>query len=274
MRGRVLIVLLLAGLVAGCQESGFDEAKETARPLKVQDTLAPLAGTKLPGQAERPMTLTADALGDALAIGVEPIRAALPEGRLPRYLRSQAAGVEVVAPITPLDLAAVEAADPDLILGDADTQERLYGDLTGIAPTVMTDGGGRAWKLSLRLHGEALGRTNDAEALLVDWDGRAAEFQKASGGAGTRVAVARVGGDRTETAGEESFAGTVLADAGLGAPAPIDSADVVLVSVEPGGEERARRLGGRQIRVDPAVWWSNGGILAARAALADLERSL
>ena len=38
---------------------------------------------------------------------------------------------------------------------------------------------GDDWKLNLRLHGEALGRTNDAEKLLIDWDNRAARVRKA-----------------------------------------------------------------------------------------------
>ena len=84
--------------LAGCQESGFDESRETQRPLKVQDAMNPLVGTKVPGVAERPMTLTADTLGDTLALGVKPVRAALPGGQLPDYLRSAARGVEVVKP--------------------------------------------------------------------------------------------------------------------------------------------------------------------------------
>ena len=118
MRGRVLTALAVAAALAGCQESGFDESKETQRPLKVQHALDPLTGTKVPGLAERPMTLGADTLGDTLALGVRPVRAALPGSRRPDYLRSAARGIEVIAPLTELDLAATEAADPDLILGD------------------------------------------------------------------------------------------------------------------------------------------------------------
>ena len=40
---------------------------------------------------------------------------------------------------------------------------------------------GDDWKLNLRLHGEALGRTNDAEALLVDWDNRVARVKRKIG---------------------------------------------------------------------------------------------
>jgi iron complex transport system substrate-binding protein len=78
--------------------------------------------------------------------------------------------VSLIRPVTAPDLPAVEAVHPDLILGSADRQEKLYDDLSRIAPTVMTDGGGGQWKLNLRLVGEALGRTNDAEGLLTAYD--------------------------------------------------------------------------------------------------------
>ena len=90
MRVRILIALALVGALAGCQESGFDESKETQRPLKVQDAMNPLTGTKVPGQAERPATLTVDALDDTLALGLRPIRAAVPGLKLPAYLRGRA----------------------------------------------------------------------------------------------------------------------------------------------------------------------------------------
>ena len=77
------------------------------------------------------MTLTADSLGDTLALDVEPVRAALPGGRLPEYLREEAAGVEVVPPLTELDLAATDAAEPDLILG---SKEDERGALRGPEP--------------------------------------------------------------------------------------------------------------------------------------------
>ena len=134
MRGRVLIALAVVAALAGCQESGFDESKETQRPLKVQHALDPLTGTKVPGLAERPMTLSVDTLGDTLALGVQPVRAALPGGRVPDYMRTAARGVEVVPPLTELDLAATDAAEPDLILGTKEGDGDLYDDLSRIAP--------------------------------------------------------------------------------------------------------------------------------------------
>ena len=303
MRGFALTLLAaLAATALGCQESGFDESKETVRPLKVQHALGE---SKVPGQAERPLTLTADALDDALALGVRPLRATLPRARVPAYLRRRARGITVAPSVARFDLAAVEAADPDVILGSKEGQRRLYHRLKRIAPTVMSEGGGAQWKLNLRLHGEALGRTNDAEELLIDWDRRTARLRRSLGdrAAETKVSVVRVLPRELRTTGVDSFAGKVLGDIGLARPTAqnalrqsqrvsldkprIIDGDVLLLSVAPGGGTALRRLqsdprwrrlrvvrSGHVVRVADSSWWAPGGILAARAALRDLEGAL
>jgi hypothetical protein len=101
---------------------------------------------------------------------------------------------------------------------------------------------GDDWKLNLRLHGEALGRTNDAERLLIDWDNRVARVRKTIGDTKVSVALAE----------PNPFAEGILADLGV----------------------KSGRQGDRVIRVQAAPEWSGGGVLAARAALADLARVL
>ena len=236
MRVRALIALALVGALAGCQESGFDESKETQRPLKVQDAMNPLTGTKVPGQAERPATLTADALGDTLALRVRPVAAA----EVPPYMRSAARGIEVVKDD---DLAAIDAATPDVILGSKDGQGSLYTDLSKIAPTILSDGDD--WKLTLRLHGEALGRTNDAERLLIDWDNRLARVKRKLGERDVSVQLA--GGAKPGPVGK-----LVLDDLGISAGS--------------GGKRVLHVAGGPE--------WAGGGLLGARAALEDVARSL
>jgi iron complex transport system substrate-binding protein len=301
---RGLTLMLLAAFVAaaaGCQESGFDERRETEKPLKVQHVLGE---AKVPGQAARPMTLTTDALDDTLALAVRPVRAALPGGRLPAYLQSRARGIEIVPEVTRRDLAAVEAVQPDVILGSAARQGRLYNALREIAPTVMTEKGGVQWKLNTRLHGEALGRTNDAEQLLIDYDRRSARVSRRLGErrADTEVSVVLVTPREVRMAGLESFPGSVLGDLGLSRPPPQDGSreyetvvpeqvpaldgDLMLLSVGPQAGEALRRLqatpewrrlrvvrSGRVVRVDSGTWWSGGGILAARAVMRDVERA-
>jgi iron complex transport system substrate-binding protein len=237
VRVRILIALALVGALAGCQESGFDESKETQRPLKVQDAMNPLNGTKVPGQAERPATLTADTLGDTLALGVTPVVAS----DVPRYMRDDARGVRVVKDA---DLSGIGAATPDVILGTKEKQGDEYADLSKIAPTILTEGDD--WKLNLREHGEALGRTNDSEELLTDWDNRLARVKRAIGD--RKLSVTLAGGKQFGPVGK-----MVLEDLGVGTGT--------------GGVEVIRLPAGEE-------WVGAGGVLAARAALEDVARAL
>ena len=94
MRTAILLVLGLSAVVSpGCQESGFDEAKETARPLKVQHVLGE---SKVPGQAETPAAMSLEALDDTLALQVEPVAASVPGAELPDYLRARGRGVPLL----------------------------------------------------------------------------------------------------------------------------------------------------------------------------------
>jgi ABC-type Fe3+-hydroxamate transport system substrate-binding protein len=229
----VFLVALCAAAVPGCQESGFDEAKETARPLKVQHLLGE---SKVPGQAEAPASLSVEALDDTLALDVEPVAARVPGAKLPAYLRSRARGLRLLERGTP------PPEDADLIIASAPQSRDQFAELSRLAPTVVIDDGGAQWKLNLRLVGEALGRTNDAEALLTAYDEQLAQVRKALPG------VAKVAGRFAD----DSFAAAVLADAG--------------VELVPRGQAGAM--------LTASVWSAPGGALAARAALADLQRVL
>ena len=234
------------GALAGCQESGFDESKETARPLKVQHALDPLTGTRVPGLAERPLTLTYAALGDTSALGVRPVAALIEGGRPPSYLHAAARGVEILDSFA---LGQIEAIEPDVILGAKEFQGDEYDELKKIAPTVMTED--YDWILNLRLHGEALGRTNDAEQLLIDWDNRAAKVKDAI--AGRDLSVRFVSRVREFDLGPGSFAASLLKELGLKEGS--GGQDVLVVRA---GQE----------------WVGTGGLLGARDALADVAAAL
>ena len=250
VRVKILIALALVGALAGCQESGFDESKETQRPLKVQDAMNPLNGTKVPGQAERPATLSDDALGDTLALGVKPVAALIGTLRVPPYLREATRGLKIMR--RP-NLAKIEAASPDVILGAKELNADEYPDLMKIAPTILSEGSD--WKLNLRLHGEGLGRTNDAEELLIDWDNRVARVRRMIGDQKITALVSAHPGVPEFDLDPESPAGSTLADVGI----------------------KPYRLGHRGDRVIHIVGgqeWVDGGVLAARARLEDIAHAL
>lgn len=227
------VLALCAAVALGCQESGFDEAKETARPLKVQHLLGE---TKVPGQAEAPTALSLETLDDTLALRVQPAAARVPGAKLPGYLRGRAGDLEL------LGANELPPDRTDVILAGAPRSEAEFDELRAVAPTVVIGKGGAQWKLNLRLVGEGLGRTNDAEALLSAYDAQLARVRR------SLPPDAKVSGNYPEG----SFAAALLADAG--------------VKVVSSGKAEAT--------LESPAWSSAGGALAARAALADLQRTL
>jgi ABC-type Fe3+-hydroxamate transport system substrate-binding protein len=189
---------------------------------------------------------------------------------MPGYLRRPAAGVKRIPPVAAGELRAVRRARPDLIVG---RQGALFEGLSLIAPTVIVEPGSGRWKLNLRLMGEALGRTNDAEALLTDYDRRVASVRRAVQGR-PRVAVVRAVEDGWLFAPRDSFAGTILADVGARQVASFRRADVVLLAQPESERVRLGQPGISPEDVELATWWGPGGVLEARAALADLREIL
>jgi iron complex transport system substrate-binding protein len=249
--------LLLATFLLGCGDSPpVTPAQETAKPLKVAHALGE---TKVPGRASRPVALYPSELDDALAIGVMPVGAAVPPGSggVPRYLGRAAASVEAVGPVGRPDLGRIEALHPDVLLGSTPSQKRIYERLSKIAPTVFADER-VSWKPNLRQDGEALGRVDDAEALLTAYDGRVGRLRRGLRRHG-RVSLRSL--DRALPAQvrpflRRPFIASILRDAGL--PHPRAGRRDLLVA--------------HRGRYDE---WSLGvGVIAANRVLADLETYL
>ncbi len=289
-RSAPALLVLIALLAAGCQ-TGFDEGKENAKPLKVAHALGE---SKVPGEATRPLALSPGALDTALALGLPRVGAALPDGTAPPYLARTGRSDAVRRP-TASDVSSVKAFGPDVIVGDRRPLGRpLYDALRAIAPFVVSDAGaGGDWQMDIRLFGEALGRTNAAERLLTGWDRSAAAARVALKDA-PDVTLVRVVPGALRVAGRYSFAGRILDDAGVShdvAEKPFTRVETarlaslrhgrVLYSVAPGARPTAAALARdpawralHPVRVDDALWWEGDGLLAARAAVADLRRVL
>jgi iron complex transport system substrate-binding protein len=167
--------------------------------------------------------------------------------RFPEYLRAATRGVRI---LRSADLDAIQSAEPDVILGSKELDKDQYDELRKIAPTVMSEG--FDWKLNLRLHGEALGRTNDAEQLLIDWDNRVAKVRREIGGRKMRLVLTAGPGVREIPLDPDTFAGSILGDAGI----------------------KAGHGGGEPLHITGGQEWIGGGVLGARAVLADIARAL
>ena len=185
----------------------------------------------------------------------------------------------------------------------------IYDQLSAIAPTVFAEAIGETWEDNLRLAGEALGLTDQAEQLLADYEERAAEVGAAEVGAlygdpaATEVSMVRfLDGSAVRLYGEGSFIGDVLGDVGFArpevqrtaetfvevSPEQIDQADGDLLFSASYGDEGRTAAGqitsgglwqglsavqqGRAFEVSDDRWFLAIGPLGAGLVLDDLER--
>lgn len=106
-----------------------------------------------------------------------------------------------------------------MILAGQLADEQVLAQLRKIAPTVVTVDGTKDWKKALQLTGTTLGRSNEAEKFLADYESRAAALKKDLGPqAGASVSVARYSAKGTAVMQQGVFISDVLKDLGFKRP--------------------------------------------------------
>jgi iron complex transport system substrate-binding protein len=149
------------------------------------------------------------------------------------------------------------------------------------------------------LTGEALGRAADADALVADFEARAAAVGAAIGATGQTASIVRFIPGQTRLYGPTTFSGSVLTQVGfdLGDKGYDPAVGMALLSAEQlemvdadvifattfAGEGSARPdfealwanlpavAEGRQFDVEDSTWMSGIGVLGANEILDDLE---
>lgn len=88
-------------------------------------------------------------------------------------------GVPELYPRNIVDIEAIAAADPDIIIGRDEVVEEIYDDLSAVAPVlpVGSTGSGVPWQDDVTAIGAALGRDGDAAAIITEYDDRIAQFR-------------------------------------------------------------------------------------------------
>ena len=199
---------------AGATASASADADEAAGTRTVSHAMG---DTEVPAEPERVVVLDSPHLDAALSLGVTPVAAvqsSVDDG-LPEYLGDRTEGIELVGTITEPDLELIAAAQPDLILSAKVRHEDVYGQLSEIAPTVFTESSGTSFKQGLATIADALGRTEELETQLAEYEQRADEVGEAVGADGMEATIVRFLPGETRLYGPDTFSGTVLTDIGF-----------------------------------------------------------
>ncbi|MFF2025418.1 ABC transporter substrate-binding protein [Streptomyces sp. NPDC058171] len=217
-----------AGATPGPVEEDFTKVIEQtaalgtdAAPGEFPRTVKHAMGTvEIPARPQRVVVLDVGELDNVVSLGVKPVGYAPTEGdaRLPSYLREKAGDPKSVGTVNALNLEAIAALKPDLILG---TQLRLasqYAQLKAIAPTVLSLRPGFPWKENYLLNAAALDRTAKARAGLAAYEEKAADLGRDLGGDKPTVTMLRYMPGEIRLYARASFIGTVLEDVGIPRP--------------------------------------------------------
>ncbi|MEM9503394.1 MAG: iron-siderophore ABC transporter substrate-binding protein, partial [Cyanobacteria bacterium P01_E01_bin.43] len=261
-----------------------------------------------PVAPERVIVLDYAPLDSALALEVAPIgrMTILPSSFYPSSVET----MSIVGTGRQPDLETILQLQPDLILGNRRSSGQIYSKLAQIAPTVLTPDNGREgeWQDNFQLYAEALGKPEQAEQLLADYQQRVAAVQAALPQAPEAIAVSVIAHwSRGIVAySADSFPGSVLKDVGFARNPAQDEGkhygirlsredltqidgDVIFLLYNSGSEDGVGKAAfvsdplwsqldavqqGIVCQVDSANWSGGRSILAANQILTDVEACL
>ncbi|MEV5198870.1 iron-siderophore ABC transporter substrate-binding protein [Streptomyces sp. NPDC053720] len=236
-RALALGALSLAGALTlsacGFSESGGSASGSSdSGEAKTHTVKTAMGDVEVPVNPERVVVLDTGELDSALTLGVQPVGGthSASEDSFPSYLpTSRTKDIKQVGEIANPNLETVASLKPDLILTSKVRDGDRYEQLKAIAPTVMTESTGSAWKENFQLHAEALGKQAEAKKVVADYDAHVAKVTEAVGGkekaAATEVNFVRfVEGADIRIYGKQNYIGSILADLGMGRPAITDKA--------------------------------------------------
>ncbi|ATH76327.1 MULTISPECIES: ABC transporter substrate-binding protein [Halomonadaceae] len=302
LAGRTVVALVVGSLIAGAAQA---RTLETAYgEVEVND------------HPERVVTLYEGALDASLAAGILPVGAVTTRGgdNVAEYVEAYL-GEErpaIVGVVREINIEAVLAQQPDLILAAPQLPEAQYQLLSRIAPTVVPHTQPLAsdnWEAEARLYGQALNREAQIDEAIAAVEQRAAELASAiaEAGVGGTAVLARwmpsgpmvMSKDLIATGLLDSV-GLEVQDAGLIKPdsahsdvlslenlSQVDGDWLFLATLNADGQaalDAARQSpaftrlnvveNDRVVPVNGQLWSSANGPLAAQAILDDIENAL
>lgn len=332
---KMIIALILTLAVAGCGgnsnsagNAGGNETKgkgntaQTAQAAEEAGTGTNAGGENGPRtikhamgeitlekKPERVVVLFNGMVDITAALGVKPVGAVESWEEKPwyLYLRDKMEGVKDLGEENQPNLEAIVALKPDLIIGTEARHEKIYPQLSEIAPTLITkeifD-----WKDNLQLSAQALYKDKEAQQLIADWDARVADFKQKAGDRlkDTEVSIIRFEDDGSARFYATGFAGTIFKELGIGRPEAqmVEGKAVVnltskeqmgqldgdyifdITRISPGDDDTQTTRNewtshplwktlkgvknGKYIEVDVITWNLSGGVLAANSMLDDV----
>ena len=306
-----LITILVLSLVGCGAQPESQPAKDQNQPQAKEEsyTVTHAMGTAtIPSNPEKVVILTNEGTEALLAMGVKPVGAVKSWLGDPWYdhIKDQMEGVQVVGIESDINLEAIAALQPDLIIGNKMRQEEHYEALNAIAPTVFSETLRGDWMVNFELYAKALNKETEGQKVMDDFNKRIDSIRENLGDKiNTEISIVRFMASDIRIYYKDTFAGVILDQIGLKRPEsqnkdefaakgvtkeriPEMEGDILFYFTYEPGEGDATKVeadwindplwnnlevvkSGNAHKVSDAVWNTAGGVVAANKMLDELE---
>jgi iron complex transport system substrate-binding protein len=265
-----------------------------------------LGETKINAAPIRVIALDTGEIDTLVQLGIKPVGVAdYGTTGLPEYLKGATEGATLLGSVAEPNLELIASLKPDLILTSKLRHEKIYSQLSGIAPTVMSDRPGVTFRENFALYAEALGKEQKASEIVAKYESRVKEVNAKLPAARPTVSIVQVRSNVLRFYQRSNFLGTILTDLGLprskaqnvddfSADLGIENigsyadGDVIILALQGGDQNPVwKQLQGlplwtnlpavkadRVLNVDDQTWIGGVGYGAAFVVLDGLEKAL
>ncbi|MBN9333764.1 iron-siderophore ABC transporter substrate-binding protein [Devosia sp.] len=283
-------------------------ASALVAPAFAREVTHAMGTTEVPDAPQRVVILTNEGTEALLALGVRPVGAAQSWDGNPwhAHLTDLLKGTTDLGTELAVDLEVLATLEPDLIIGTKVRQEKIYEQLSAIAPTVMSETIGGEWQDNMTFYASVLGKDAEAETALAAFNARTKAIHDALGDqVNEEISMVRFSPNRTRIYYKETFSGLILDQIGFKRPAAQDKNEfaeevtkeripdmagdrIFYFSNDLNGAEPEANLAdwladplwnnleavkaGKAQRVSEIIWNTGGGIYSAHLMLDDIEK--
>lgn len=308
----IMLIFILAACGGGNEDANNTETKEVSP--KTENTSYTvehaMGSTTLEKAPEKVVILTNEGTEALLALGVTPVGAVQSWTGDPWYnhIKNELKDTEVVGLESEVNVEAIAALQPDLIIGNKMRQEAIYEQLSAIAPTIFAEDLRGNWKNNFELYAKALHKEEEGKEIIKAYDTRIADLKEQLGDKlNMKVSMVRFMAGDVRIYQKDSFSGVILDQLGFARPEsqdvdefaikgatkeqmPLMDGDILFYFTYETGDNAATELekewlknplfknlevakNGEVHKVDDVIWNTAGGVKAANLMLDDIENT-
>jgi iron complex transport system substrate-binding protein len=305
----VLSLLLLAAC-GNNNGNSSEQEKENNKTSGNSYTIKHAMGkTTIKGTPKRVVILTNEGTEGLLALGIKPVGAVQSWSGHPWYehISDKMKDVAVVGTEDQVNVEAIAKLHPDLIIGNKMRQEKIYDQLSAIAPTVFAETLRGDWKENFSLYAKAVNKQEKGNEVIQSFDERIADLKEKLGDkTKMKVSLVRFMSGDVRIYHKDTFAGVILDQLGFARPkgqdvndfaernltkerVPAMDGDILFYFTYDTGDGTASSLekeyindplfknlkvakAGNVHKVNDVIWNTAGGVISANLMLDEIEK--